>query len=116
MTTRTVSEPGTATANALGVATLQIAGPARGYIAVDSIAITVSNAGGLPATPRPQCQLYEGPTAAGLAMATLRAGDKGTFRSTNDKLDAGRIWTVQWTGAAVGALCTAVLRGTAYQP
>jgi hypothetical protein len=108
---RTVSEATTAIANGAGVATLTIAGPGRGYLAVDSLAVTVT-----PSSPRPQCDLYEGPPAPGGAMATLRAGDKGTFRSTNDKLDAGRIWTVQWTGAAPGAVCTAILRGTAYAP
>jgi hypothetical protein len=106
-----VSDPYSAIANGAGVATATIPGPGRGFIAVDSLAVTVS-----PAAPRPQCDLYEGPPAAGGAMATLRAGDKGTFRSTGDKLDAGRHWTVQWTGAAPGAVCTAILRGTAHAP
>lgn len=96
-----------AVANASGIATVPINGPGVGYVEVDSIALFVT-----PSPPVPQCNVYAGTGAVGRALSNRRAGDRGSFKGTNDRLYAGQMYTVQWTGAAIGATCTAVLRGT----
>lgn len=96
----------TATADLTGTATAIINGPGWGYYEVDSIAVFVQ-----PSPPIPQANLYQGSLAVGRAMASRRAGDRGTFRGTNDRLQAGQQYALQWTGCQPGATCTAVLRG-----
>lgn len=101
---------GTAVVAANGTASIVLNGPPRGYIDIDTIAITCS-----VSAPLPTCTAYEGTTSAGgRVLAFLRAGDQGTFRGTNDRLNAGQQITIAWTGAAVGATCRAILRGSEY--
>lgn len=101
---------GTAVVAANGTAVIVLNGPPRGYVDIDSIAITCT-----VSAPLPACTAYDGVSAAGgRVLAFLRAGDKGTFRGTNDRLNAGQQIAVAWTGAAPGATCRAILRGSEY--
>jgi len=61
--------------------------------------------------PIPQCTAYRGLIQPAAAMATKRAGDRGTFIGTDDVLFMGQQLVLQWTGAAPGATCSATLRG-----
>lgn len=112
-TVRNEEVTATAVADAAGNATVVFNGPPRGSTALSSIAVVVS-----PSTPIPQARAYSGPSPqGGRLLATLRAGDAGTFRAdAGDKLQAGQQLCVQWTGAAVGATCQAILRGTTTMP
>lgn len=112
-TIRNIPYQSSAIADASGNAAVVLNGPPSGYIEIGSIAVEVS-----PATPLPTATAYEGSIVApGRILAVLRAGDKGTFRGDEgDRLNAGQQITVSWTGAAVGAVCRAVLRGRTVQP
>lgn len=98
---------GSAIVPASGVADVVLNGPPRGYIDISTIDVTCT-----PGVPIPTCDVYDGAAAAlGRHYAAVRAGDKGTFRGTNDRLNAGSQITVRWTGAPVGAVVRAILRG-----
>ena len=102
-------QPTPVVADANGRAVMTINGPGVGYIDVDSIALYVE-----PSPPVPTCDIFQGPGSIGLPLASRRAGDKGTFRGTNDRLQAGQSYVLVWTGCAPGAVCRAVLRGRGF--
>ena len=97
----------TAVANASGVATIAgfQASSNRG-LDITSIALTV-----VPSPPIPKCSVYKGAVVPGSLLASKTAGDRGTFTGQKDVLYSGELLVVQWTGCAVGAVCTAVMRG-----
>jgi hypothetical protein len=99
---------GVAVADAGGIATVILNGPASGSCVIDSVAVICS-----VVSPLPSATMYAGPTVTpGRIMAVLRAADVGTFRGDGDVLESGQQITVQFTNAAPGATCRVLLRGT----
>lgn len=97
---------GTATAAADGTAAVVLNAP-PGVTTIESVALIVTGSTALPVAT-----MYDGSVvSAGRIMATIRAGDRGTFRGTGDQIRGGQQVTIGWTGATVGAICRAVLRG-----
>lgn len=76
-----------------------------------SIALKVT-----PSPPIPIATVYRGVVSDFNIMDRKSAGDRGTFNGTEDVLYMGQLLIVQWTSAAIGALCTATLRGSAVAP
>lgn len=106
--TKAYEASGTQVANGAGTAAVTLNGPGTGWVDVDSIAVQTT-----PGIPIPSAIAYEGTIAAlGRVLAILRAADVGTFRGTGDRLVAGQQITIVFSGAAPGATCRAILRGT----
>lgn len=110
MSERLYDVTSTATAAADGTATVRIVGPGDAFdvLIVDLISVT-STSGLLP-----DCTLYRGNPADGRRLAYNPDGQTGTFEGggTADRITSGDVWSLRWTGADPGAVCTASITGT----
>lgn len=99
-----------ATADADGLATVRFDGPGMSFdrLVVDVIGLTCSS-GSIP-----DATLYRGAPGDGRRLAYNADGVSGWFDGggSNDVIDSGEAWSVQWTGCDAGAQCTAALSGT----
>lgn len=98
-----------AIADSEGVAVARFRGPGVTYrqIAVSSIQVASTS------TLRPTVGLFRGSSSNRPPMATERDGISGSFAG-NGKTDVLRgtdVWTLEWTGATPGSVCSATLVG-----
>lgn len=99
-----------ATVAADGTATVRFDGPGMSFdvLVVDVISLSSTSALLAAAT------LYRGEPAGGRRLAYNVDGLAGAFDGggSNDVIDSGESWSVQWTGATAGSSVTASLSGT----
>lgn len=98
-----------ATASAAGIATVRISGPGDSFdvFVVELISLRSTSA------LLPDCTLYRGDPADGRQLAYNPDGQSGTFvgGGAADRIGSGDTWSLQWTGADSGALCSASVTG-----
>lgn len=101
----------TATADADGLAVVRFDGPGMAFdrLLVDVIGLVVTGTGGIP-----DATLYRGAPGDGRRLAYNADGATGWFDggASNDVIDSGETWSIQWTGCDPGDVCTAALSGT----
>lgn len=102
-----IEVPAQATADGSGTATVVLRAPTTSPFRISSVSLNVT-----PGVPIPKATAYRNVISPSTVAAARRAGDIGSLiGDPDDVLFSGQSLIVQWTGCAVGATCSAVMRG-----